>query len=108
MTKKQSGSFINGCGQTLHTVEFVPDQPPKALLIFHHGYGEHTGRYDYGRVTCPTPSCQTSALLNGLRPESTSCGNYQRLREVLILAKSHGVQSTLQTLLPHPLSAALS
>ncbi|CAL5222462.1 g4830 [Coccomyxa viridis] len=47
MTNKQSGTFINGRGQTLYTVEFVPVKPPKALLIFHHGYGEHTGRYDY-------------------------------------------------------------
>ena len=68
MTKKQTGTFINGRGQTLHTVEFVPDEPPKALLIFHHGYGEHTGRYDYGRGTYPTPSCHVLALSDALRP----------------------------------------
>ena len=49
MTKKETGTFINGRGQRLHTVQFEAVGSPKALLIFHHGYGEHTGRYDYGK-----------------------------------------------------------
>jgi alpha-beta hydrolase superfamily lysophospholipase len=32
-------------------VSYVPKDSPKAVLIFHHGYGEHTGRYDYGAPT---------------------------------------------------------
>ena len=50
MTKKETGTFNNGRGQHLHTVEFLPGTSPKALLLFHHGYGEHTGRYDYGET----------------------------------------------------------
>lgn len=53
MTEDRTGTFINGRGQTLHTVEFVPDGKPEALLIFHHGYGEHTGRYDHGKAHGP-------------------------------------------------------
>ncbi|CAL8467496.1 g7034 [Coccomyxa elongata] len=45
--KKTSGTFQNGRGQLLHCVQYLPQGTPKALLIFHHGYGEHTGRYDY-------------------------------------------------------------
>ena len=86
MTKQESGTFINGRGQTLHTVEFVPIETPKALLIFHHGYGEHTGRYDYGGGTCPTHSCHVLAHSDNLHPlafavavasgSSTDCHNY--------------------------------
>ena len=49
MTKKETGTFINGRGQRLHTVQFEPAGSPVAFLIFHHGYGEHTGRYDHGK-----------------------------------------------------------
>ena len=47
MVKKDTKSFYNGRGQRLHTVSYLPEASPHALLIFHHGYGEHTGRYDY-------------------------------------------------------------
>ena len=79
MTNKQSGTFINGRGQTLYTVEFVPVKPPKALLIFHHGYGEHTGRYDYGR--------------QHILPQAAMCRPYQISRPLsvtLSAAVAHG------------------
>lgn len=48
MVHKASTSLVNGRGQRLHTVQYLPAGQPKALVVFHHGYGEHTGRYDYG------------------------------------------------------------
>lgn len=43
------GTRVNSRGQTLHTVEYIPEgQPPQALLFFQHGYGEHIGRYRSG------------------------------------------------------------
>jgi acylglycerol lipase len=50
MVNRSSKAFVNGRGQRLHTVQYIPAEPAKALLIFHHGYGEHTGRYDYGEL----------------------------------------------------------
>ena len=62
MVHKSAGTFVNGRHQTLGTVEYLPDQQsrPKALLFFHHGYGEHISRYEKG--TCRiqvlhTPDC---------------------------------------------------
>ena len=67
MTENRTGTFINGRGQTLHTVEFVPDGKPEALLIFHHGYGEHTGRYDHGKAHGPTFSPQFTSKPDNLQ-----------------------------------------
>jgi hypothetical protein len=40
-----------GCtGETLFTVKYLPDQKPKAALCFHHGLGEHIGRYQRGTI----------------------------------------------------------
>lgn len=52
MVHKSAGTFVNGRQHTLRTVEYLPDQQsrPKALLFFHHGYGEHISRYERG--TC--------------------------------------------------------
>lgn len=33
-------------GETLFTVKYLPEQKPKAALCFHHGLGEHVGRYN--------------------------------------------------------------
>ena len=35
-------------GETLFTVKYIPEQKPKAALCFHHGLGEHIGRYQRG------------------------------------------------------------
>lgn len=40
------GTWTNGRGQRLHKVAAMPSEGnPKALVFFHHGYGEHSGRY---------------------------------------------------------------
>lgn len=38
-------TFTNARGQTLHTVQMMPAGLPKAVLVWHHGLGEHCGRY---------------------------------------------------------------
>ena len=50
--QKSTGTFVNGRKQILRTVEYLPDQEakPKAILFFHHGYGEHIGRYERGKA----------------------------------------------------------
>ena len=48
MVHAVKGSIVNGRKQILRTVEYLPDQNPKAILFFHHGYGEHIGRYEKG------------------------------------------------------------
>lgn len=39
------GQHVNSRGQTLYTVQYMPEGQPTAALVFHHGYGEHVGRY---------------------------------------------------------------
>ena len=63
VTRKQTGTFINSRGQALHTVEFEPQESPQAVLVFHHGYGEHTGRYDYGEAHTHTLLAKQGPLL---------------------------------------------
>ncbi|CAK0782822.1 hypothetical protein CVIRNUC_006017 [Coccomyxa viridis] len=46
MVQAIKGSIVNERKQVLRTVEYLPDQKPKAILFFHHGYGEHIGRYE--------------------------------------------------------------
>ncbi len=47
------GTRLNTRGQRLHTVEYLPEgHPPRALLFFQHGYGEHIGRYRSGEQPC--------------------------------------------------------
>ncbi len=50
MVHKDAGFFVNGRNQKLRTVEYLPDQQtrPKAIVFFHHGYGEHISRYEKG------------------------------------------------------------
>lgn len=42
--------WTNNRGQVLHTVEALPLLNLRAVLVFHHGYGEHTGRYARGML----------------------------------------------------------
>jgi alpha-beta hydrolase superfamily lysophospholipase len=39
-------------GGKLFTVKYLPAEgtPLKAVLVFHHGYGEHVGRYTDGAL----------------------------------------------------------
>ncbi len=48
MAQKQTGEFVNARGQKLVTVAFLPPapQPTVASFLYHHGMGEHVGRYD--------------------------------------------------------------
>jgi len=39
------GSWVNARGQTLQTVLYLPAETPVATLVWHHGFGEHIGRY---------------------------------------------------------------
>ena len=50
MVQAIKGSIVNERKQVLRTVEYLPDQNPKAILFFHHGYGEHIGRYEKGTI----------------------------------------------------------
>ena len=50
MVQALKGSIVNERKQVLRTVEYLPDQNPKAILFFHHGYGEHIGRYEKGTI----------------------------------------------------------
>lgn len=50
MVRFSEGTFSNGRSQHLHTTEYFPDQlpMPRAVVFWHHGYGEHSGRYAAG------------------------------------------------------------
>ena len=53
MVRITEGTFTNSRNQKLHTVVYYPDQLPKplSLIFWHHGYGEHSGRYATGWST---------------------------------------------------------
>lgn len=40
-------TFTNKRGQILHAVQYLPEARPRAYMFWHHGIGEHIGRYDY-------------------------------------------------------------
>ncbi|MEW5319899.1 MAG: hypothetical protein WDW38_011014 [Sanguina aurantia] len=40
-----AGSLVNARGQKLHTVNWVPAAPPKAVVCWAHGYGEYVDRF---------------------------------------------------------------
>lgn len=44
-------SWVNSRNQRLHTRTYQL-KAPKAILLFHHGYGEHSGRYETGETLC--------------------------------------------------------
>ncbi|GFR39691.1 hypothetical protein Agub_g166 [Astrephomene gubernaculifera] len=44
---KTTGSFTNGRGQKLYTVEWTPEEGEvKAVMFWHHGFGEYMDRFD--------------------------------------------------------------
>jgi hypothetical protein len=53
MVRVNNFEFVNSRQQKLAGVEVLPDAPV-ATLIFHHGVGEHTGRYLPGAGTSTT------------------------------------------------------
>ena len=51
MVQSERSTFTNKRKQIISTVAYLPEniRRPKALLFFHHGYGEHIGRYERGK-----------------------------------------------------------
>jgi len=45
--KHQDGYFKNRENQSIYTQNWLPDNPPKAVLLIVHGLNEHSGRYDH-------------------------------------------------------------
>lgn len=43
----QRDSLVTEDGLSLHTQQWHPHAPPKALVVLVHGYAEHCGRYDH-------------------------------------------------------------
>ena len=41
----EEGSRASVTGNKLFTVTYLPEGPAQAALVFHHGLGEHVGRY---------------------------------------------------------------
>lgn len=49
MADYKEGELTNARSQKLFTVSYTPSTgAPKAVIFFHHGYGEHVGRYKDG------------------------------------------------------------
>lgn len=49
------GERASARGHKLVSVTYLPDAaagPPKAVLLFHHGIGEHIGRYKSSERAC--------------------------------------------------------
>lgn len=47
MSRFCDGKRVSKSGNTLHTVKYLPERErPKAAFCFHHGLGEHVGRYN--------------------------------------------------------------
>ncbi len=44
----QEGERLSCRGEKLLTVRYAPPGAAKAVLVWHHGYGEHVGRYKWG------------------------------------------------------------
>lgn len=59
MVHKDASFFVNSRNQKLRAVEYLPDQQtrPKAIIFFHHGYGEHISRYEKGKSRSPAGRC---------------------------------------------------
>ncbi len=52
MVQSERSTFTNKRNQQISTVAYLPEnlRRPKAVLFFHHGYGEHIGRYERGKA----------------------------------------------------------
>ncbi len=45
--KHQTYTLSTADGTKLYTQSWLPDNPARGVLVLSHGYGEHSGRYDY-------------------------------------------------------------
>ncbi len=61
-SKRTASKIRNARGQELHLEAFTPSGPVQAVLVFHHGYGEHTGRYQEGRSAKEMEGVMSQAL----------------------------------------------
>ena len=59
--KALEGERLSCRGEKLLTVHYAPSGEPRAVLIWHHGYGEHIGRYKWGARMCPAGSRAVNA-----------------------------------------------
>ena len=55
--KQQDGTLTlpsgsKAAGAKLHLQKWLPDEPPKAIILLVHGYAEHAGRYRYFAEHC--------------------------------------------------------
>ena len=55
--KQQDGTLTlpsgsKAAGAKLHLQKWLPDKPPKAIILLVHGYAEHAGRYRYFAEHC--------------------------------------------------------
>jgi hypothetical protein len=57
--KKESFEFTNARNHKLHATAYLPDGAPKAILIWHHGVAEHSGRYMPGAMAGPASHVDT-------------------------------------------------
>lgn len=61
MVQTERSTFTNKRNQKISTVSYLPEGNcrPKAVTFFHHGYGEHIGRYERGKCS---PQYQDSCV----------------------------------------------
>ncbi len=45
--QERIGTLTTSDGITLHTIQWLPEGEPKAVILFAHGLGEHSGRYQH-------------------------------------------------------------
>lgn len=43
--KVTEGEATSVTGEKLYTTSYLPDEPPRAAFVIHHGLAEHIGRY---------------------------------------------------------------
>lgn len=51
-----------GAGARLHRTSWLPDAPPRAVVLLIHGYAEHAGRYGHVAAALTAQGCAVHAL----------------------------------------------
>lgn len=77
MTAPIQQSFVNSRSQSLCSVSYRAPGRPRAVLIWHHGYGEHQGRYLAGMHINKTASCTLWHMLADSIELAGKAGVYQ-------------------------------
>lgn len=83
--RHSEGSFTSYDGLTIYHQAWLPDGPPKAVVVLVHGLGEHSGRYRYVAERLTTAGYAVHALdhrghgrSDGKRAYATSYDELQR------------------------------